>query len=406
MPLSDTQIRNAKPRPKLYKIADGGWLFLAIAPTASKIWRMGYRVAGIERELTLGRYPQLSLKDARTKRDEVKGQLQAGIDPGRARQQAKDAETKLAGDTFEALAIEYQDKLRREGQAPVTLEKLAWILSIVMPGLGKRPISQLTAAEVLAVLKPIEASGKLETAKRARSTIGAVFRFAIATARCENDPTPALRGALISPKVTHLAAILEPAALGRFLRAVEAYQGQPTTIATLKLMPLVFVRPSELRLAEWAEFDLGRALWTIPASRTKMRREHVVPLAHQVVELLKGLQAITGNGRLLFPGLRSVERAISENTINVALWARGFAQDEVCGHGFRATASNMLNKSGKFSVDSIERALAHQDANAVRRAYARAEHIAERVTMIQFWADFLDKLCTSGEVVNPPLWHG
>ena len=403
MALSDVQIRKAKPRAKPYKLSDGGWLYLVVAPSGSKLWRMAYRFAGRERLLSLGAYPQLSLKDTRTKRDEAKALLAAGIDPGQARRQEKIANATTTAATFQALADEYLDRLKREGKAPATLAKVTWLLSIVLPKLGARPIVQITAAEVLGVLKPIEARGNLETVKRARSTIGAIFRYAIATARCDSDPTTALKGALMAPRVTHRAAILDPVALGGFLRAVDAYKGQPSTMAALQLLPLVFTRPSELRMAAWAEFDLDRALWAVPASRTKMRREHVVPLARQTLAVLKRLQTITGNGRLLFPGLRSVERPISENTVNVAMRAMGYGQDDVCGHGFRATASTLLNESGKFSVDAIERALAHQDINAVRRAYARGEHMKERVDMMQWWADNLDKLRSGGEVIELPM---
>ncbi|MGO9945164.1 MAG: tyrosine-type recombinase/integrase [Rhodoblastus sp.] len=298
------------------------------------------------------------------------------------------------------MSSDYQDKLKREGKAPATLDKLEWLLSLVLPKMGARPIGEITAAEVLSILKPVEKRGNLETAKRLRGTIGQVFRYAIATARAETDPTVALRGALVAPKAKHRAAITDPVKLGAFLRAVDAFDGQPETIAALKLLPLVFTRPGELRLAEWSEFDLEKAIWTIPAVRTKMRREHQVPLPRQALALLTNLKEVTGGGRLAFPGIRSVERPISENTLNASMRRMGFKQDEVSAHGFRATASTLLNESGKFSADAIERALAHQDPDPVRRAYARGAFWTERIEMAQWWADHLDMLKSGGQIIN------
>jgi len=286
--------------------------------------------------------------------------------------------------TFEKVATDYQDKLKREGRAAATLTKTEWLLSLVMPKLGARPIGQITAAEILSVLKPVETRGNLETAKRLRATVGAIFRYAIATARAESDPTAALKGALVAPKTKHRAAITDPVALGAFLRNVDAFDGQPETVAALKLLPLVFSRPGELRLAEWSEFDLEKRVWTIPATRTKMRREHQAPLPRQALAVLAGLKEITGDGRLVFPGIRSIERPISENTLNASMRRMGFKQDEVSAHGFRATASTLLNESGKFSADAIERALAHQDPDPVRRAYARGAFWKERVEMAEW----------------------
>ncbi|MCZ8261152.1 MAG: site-specific integrase, partial [Beijerinckiaceae bacterium] len=270
------------------------------------------------------------------------------------------------------------------------------LLEQAFPFIGERPIAEIKAPEVLAVLKHLERKGTLETAKRVRGTIGAVIRYAIATARAENDPTTALAGAIIAPKVKHRAAILDPAALGAFLRAVEKFEGQFTTKAALRLLPLVFSRPGELRMAEWREFDLTNALWVIPAARAKMRRDHEVPLAPQAVAILSELHALTGRGRLVFPGLRTVERPISENTLNASMRRMGYTNQDVTAHGFRATASTLLNQSGKFSPDAIERALAHQDPDAVRRAYNRGAYWNERVEMAQWWADYLDGLKQAG----------
>jgi integrase len=400
MALTNIEIQNAKGRAKPYKLADGGWLYLVVNPSGSKLWRMAYRFSGKEKILSLGAYPQVSLKDAREKRDQAKAALAAGIDPNEQKRLEKLSRNEATATTFEIVAADYREKLRREGRAANTLDKIEWQLSLVMAKLGARPIAQISAAEVLAALKPIEARGKLETVNRLRGTIGAVFRHAMASARAENDPTPALKGALVSPKARHRAAITDPGELGAFLRALDGYDGQPTTFAALRLLPLVFTRPGELRLAEWSEFDLDKAVWTIPATRTKMRREHQVPLCRQALAILDDLKTLTGTRRLVFPGLRSADRPISENTLNAALRRLGYAQDKVTAHGFRATASTLLNESGRFSPDSIERALAHQDPDPVRRAYARGAFWKERVEMAEWWADYLDTLKAGGQVIN------
>ncbi len=400
MALTNIEIQNAKPQGKPYKLADGGWLYLVVNPTGSKLWRLAYRFNGKEKLLSLGAYPTVSLKDAREKRDEAKAALAVGDDPGEQKRLAKLTRATLTATTFKLIAAEYRDKMEREGRSLATLNKLDWLLALVLPKLGERPISEIGAPEILASIKPVEARGNLESARRLRSTIGAVFRYAIATARAENDPTTALKGALVAPKAKHRAALTDPAALGAFLRALDGFDGQPETSAALRLLPLVFTRPGELRLAEWVEFDLTKAIWTIPASRTKMRREHQAPLPRQALAILTELKELTGAGRLVFPGLRSKERPISENTLNASMRRMGFAQDQVTAHGFRATASTLLNESGKFSPDAIERALAHQDPDPVRRAYARGAYWAERVEMAQWWADYLDVLKAGGQVVD------
>ena len=375
-------------------------MHLSVTPTGSKLWRLAYRFEGKEKLLALGAYPDVALKDARARRDEAKALLASGVDPGAKRKLDKLVREIANATTFGAVCEEYQDKLTRDGRAAATLQKNEWLYSLVLPKLRNRPIVEITAAEILTLLKPVEMRGNLETAKRLRMKIGEVFRYAIATARAEIDPTAALKGALSSPKVKHRAAITDPQALGAFLRAVEAFDGQPETVAALKLLPLVFTRPGALRLAEWCEFDLDKAIWTIPAVRTKMRREHQVPLPRQALAILKSLNELTGSGRLVFPGIRSRDRPISENTLNASMRRMGYKQEEVSAHGFRATASTLLNESGKFSADAIERALAHQDPDPVRRAYARGAFWAERVEMAQWWADHLDGLSVGGQVVE------
>jgi integrase len=407
MPLSDVAVRSAKPTESVQKLSDGGGLQLWITPNGSKLWRLAYRFAGKQRKLAIGTYPVVGLSEARAKREEAKRHLADGRDPSSLKKLEKDQRADAAGHTFGLIAGELRQKKRLEGISENTLGKIEWMHGIASPDIGQRPIADITAPEVLRVLKKVEARGRIETANRLRSVIGEVFRFAIATGRATNDPTQALRGALVAPSVRHRAAITDPAALGGLLRAINAFQGQPTTNAALKLMAYLFPRPGELRLAEWQEFDLAKAVWTIPAARMKMRREHRIPLPRQALEILQDLHAITGTGLLVFPGYgmsggtgRKLEqRPLSESTMNVALRRMDYAQDEMTAHGFRAAASTLLNESGKFSADAIERALAHQDPDAVRRAYARGEHWEERERMMTWWADYLDALRDGAKVI-------
>ncbi|MCZ8184215.1 MAG: tyrosine-type recombinase/integrase [Beijerinckiaceae bacterium] len=400
MPLTDTAIRNAKPGGKIIKLSDGGGLQLWVMPNGSKLWNLAYRdLQRKQRKLSFGIYPGVGLADARKKRDEAKKLLASGVDPGQQKRLDKLTKAIITATTFRAVAEEHLDKQKREGRSESTITKNRYLLEQAFPAIGERPVADIKAAEILAILKHLERKGTLETAKRVRATIGAVIRYAIATARAENDPTTALAGAIIAPKVKNRAAILDPVALGAFLRAVELFDGQLTTKAALRLLPLVFTRPGELRMAEWREFDLANARWVIPASRTKMRREHEMPLAHQAVAVLTELHALSGRGRLVFPGLRTVERPISENTLNASMRRMGYSNEDVTAHGFRATASTLLNQSGKFSPDAIERALAHQDPDPVRRVYNRSAYWKERVEMAQWWADYLDTLRKGGEVI-------
>jgi integrase len=290
-------------------------------------------------------------------------------------------------------------KLEREGRAHVTITKKRWLLDFAIPAFGDRPVAQITARDLLTLLREIERSGLFETAKRLRSTCGMVFRYAIATGRAERDPSADLRGALTSHQVVHRATIVEPDGIGALLRAIDGFEGQPTTRAALQLAPLVFVRPGELRHAEWKEFDMDAALWSIPAEKMKMRRPHRVPLARQSLAILRKLQEITGTGRWLFPSVRTIARPISENTLNAALRRLGYESEAMSTHGFRAMAATRLNEMGSWNPDAIERQLAHQVANAVRRAYTHsAEYWSERVAMMHAWADYLDDLRKRGVV--------
>lgn len=403
MPLTDTAIRNAKPGEKIIKLSDGGGLQLWVMPNGSKLWNLAYRdLLRKQRKLSFGIYPGVGLADARKKRDEAKALLASGIDPGQQKRLDKLTKAISTATTFRAVAEEYLDKQKREGRSETTITKNRYLLEQAFPAIGDRPVAEIKAAEILAILKGLEKRGILHAAKRVRGIIGAVFRYAIVNQKAESDPSAHLKGAIIAPKVKNRAAILDPVALGAFLRAVDLFDGQLTTKAALRLLPLVFTRPGELRMAEWREFDLANALWVIPAARTKMRRDHEVPLARQAVAILTELHALTGRGRLVFPGLRTVERPISENTLNASMRRMGYSNEDVTAHGFRATASTLLNQSGKFSPDAIERALAHQDPDAVRRAYNRGAYWQERVDMAQWWADHLDMLRKGGEVVAFP----
>jgi integrase len=396
--LNDTRVRTTKPCKQPIKLSDSGGLYLLIQPHGSKLWRLAYRFGGKQKTLAFGVYPTITLKHAREKRDEAKQHLADNIDPSTQRRLEKLAAA--TGNTFRAVAEEVLVKLEKEGRADVTLTKKRWLLDFAYPVIGERPVAEITAPEVLSVLRKVEARGRYETARRLRSTCGIVFRYAIATGRAERDPTVDLRGALTAPKVTHRAAIVDPAGIGALLRAIEDYDGLPLTKVALKLAPLVFVRPGELRKAEWAEFDLEHAEWRIPAAKMKMRRLHRVPLSKQTLAIIRDLQALSRGGRWLFPSVRSTSRPMSENTLNAALRRLGYSKDQMTAHGFKGMASTRLNEMGRWNPDAIERQLAHQESNDVRRAYMHAaEYWPERVKMMQTWADYLDELRESGKVV-------
>jgi len=392
MALTDTAIRQAKHGAKPIKLADERGLYLQLRPSGGKLWRMKYRFDGKEKQLSLGIYPDVSLKEARRRRDEARGKLADGVDPSAERRAVNDSKREAARNTFRTVAEDYLDKIEREGRAAVTIGKSRWLYALMDGDLGSRPIAEIRPAELLATLQKVEAKGNLETARRMRSLAGRIFRYGVATSRADSDPTALLKGALATPKVKHHSAILEPSAVGGLLRAIDGFQGQPLTCLALKLTPHVFVRPGELRRAEWSEFDLGNAIWTIPADKMKMRDPHVVPLSTQAIELLRSAEALSKDQRYVFSSLYPGNRPMSENTINAALRRLGYSGGEMTAHGFRAMASTLLNESGKWSADAIERALAHKDGNAVRGVYHRGKHWAERVQMAQWWSDYLDDL--------------
>ena len=402
MALSDAAIRAAKAGETQYKLFDDGGLFLIVRPSGGKLWRLKYRHLGKEQQLTIGRYPDVGLKDARDRRDQARKVIAAGGNPAFEKKRAAIAASISAANTFKAVAEEFIDKRKREGVKDITEAKARWLLAILEKDLGERPIADIEPYELLAVLKHVELSGRNETAKRLLAFSGRVFRYAVATTRAQRNIAADLQGALVSPKVKHHAAIIDPKGVGELLRAIDGFEGQPTTQWALKVAPHLFVRPGELRMAEWSEIDLEGAVWRIPGSRMKMSREHVVPLSAQAVAILKAAQQLTGGGRYVFPSVRTPLRPMSENTLNAALRRLGYTTDEMTSHGFRSTASTLLNESGKWSVDAIERALAHGDSDNVRAAYHRGAHWDERVKMAQWWSDYLDQLREGGKVLGFP----
>ena len=387
MALNDRQINNLKASAKPYKLSDGGGLYIQVTPSGSKLWRMAYRHNGAQKLLSFGAYPATGLAVARQKRDAAKKLIAAGTDPALEAKREKAAREAAGNDTFAAVAAEFISKNEREGKANATLSKKRWLIDLALPDLGRRPIAGITAPDILVPLKKVEAQGNYETAKRLRAVIGQVFRYAISKAATTTDPTYGLKGALVSPSVTHRAALTHWGAFEALLRAIWQYEGTFETQTALKLMALLYPRPGELRQAEWAEFDLDAGIWTIPESRTKMRRVHRKPLPALVIDLLRDLKRRTGNRRLAFPSTQYAERAMSENTLNAALRRLGFSQSEMTSHGFRASASSFLNESGLWNADAIEAELGHAGTDEVRRAYHRALYWEERQKMAAWWAE-------------------
>ena len=395
MMLTNTVIRAAKPKEKPYKLTDGRGLYLLVNTSGSRWWRFKYYFQGREKLLSLGVYPDISLKDARERCDDARKSVAKQIDPSAQRK----AERASDANSFRAVAAEWLEMKSKE-IVPKTLQKTRWLLDdLVLPQIGEKPIAKIVASELLTMLKRIEARGKHETCQRAKQLCGQVFRYAIITDRAERDPTQDLRGALVTPKTKHHAAITEPARIGQLLRAMNDYQGHVPTQFALKLAPLFFVRPGELRAAEWTELNLANAEWRIPAHRMKMREEHVVPLARQAIDLLTELQAWTGKGTYLFPSPISNKRPLSENSITAALRRMGYSGQEMTWHGFRSMASTRLNEAG-WHPDLIELQLAHMERNDIRDAYNRATRLPERRKMMQAWADYLESLTVGAEVIS------
>jgi integrase len=398
MPMTDTKARNAKPKDKQFKLFDTDGLFLLVSPAGGKWWRFKYRFGGKEKLVSLGTYPEVSLSQARERRDAARKQVADGIDPSQARKALKAAKTQDAK-TFEVVAREWHTKFTPSwtpGHAAMIIRRLELN---VFPWIGARPIIDIKAPELLMTLRRIESRGALETAHRVKIICGQVFRYAVATGRAERDPSADLRGALPPVKPKHLAAITDPEKVAGLLRAIDDYAGSFVTKCALKLAPLLFVRPGELRQMEWSEIDLDAAEWNIPAEKMKNRQRHLVPLARQSIEILRELYPLTGTGRYVFPSARTTRRPMSNNAVLAALRRMGFEKDEMSGHGFRAMARTILDEVLRIRPDFIEHQLAHAVRDPLGRAYNRTTHLEERRKMMQTWADYLDGLKAGAKVI-------
>lgn len=399
MPLTDVKIRTTKPSGKQIKLFDMDGLYMLLTPQGGKYWRFKYRFDGKERLLALGTYPEISLADARERRDQARKQVAHGIDPGAVRKAQKKVETEEK-ETFEVIAQEWHTKFTHswsESHAALIIQALK---KDVFPWMGNRPIKEIDPPELLAILRRVEARGTLYTAHRLRVICGQVFRYAIQTGRSTRDPASDLRGALPPIKEKHHAAITEPKEVAPLLRAIDGYQGHFVGKCALKLAALFFVRPGELRHAEWSEIDIDEHLWCIPANKMKMKQTHIVPLSKQAIDILKELKEVTGESKYLFPSERSFARPMSENTINAALRYLGYDKDTMTGHGFRAMARTILDEVLHIRPDYIEHQLAHAVRDPNGRAYNRTAHLEERRKMMQKWADYLDGL-KEGAMVIP-----
>lgn len=399
VPLSDVQVRNAKSKEKDYKLSDGQGIYLLIASTGGKLWRLDYTFAGKRKTLALGNYPSVTLADARQRRDDAKKLLANGVDPGAIKKAQKAATVAETENSFEVVAREWHSKFSGSWSACHSETTMGRLQLDVFPVMGACPVAEIKAPELLAMLRRIESRGALETAHRVRTICGQIFRYAVATGRAERDPAADLKGALPPYKKSHLAAITDPKDVAPLLRAIDGYQGSFVVKSALQLAPLVFVRPGELRQAEWTEIDLDAEEWNIPAERMKMKQPHLVPLAERAVEILRELQALTGASRYVFPSGRSFARPMSNNAINAALRRMGFDKDEMTGHGFRAMARTILDEVLQVRPDFIEHQLAHAVKDPNGRAYNRTAHLAERRKMMQLWADYLDGLKSGAKVI-------
>lgn len=400
MTLTTAEIRAFKPSEKPYRQFDGNGLYLEVRPNGSKLWRWKYRHMGKEGRLALGVYPEISLAEARRKCDEARTVLRNGDDPAIERKKAKRVAKLEAANSFDSLAAEVLAKMERDGKAESTISKQRWFLTHLSPAIGTRPVTEIEPAELLEPLKKLERKGHHETAIRTRAFASRVFSYAIASGRAKANPAQLLHRALTTPKVKHYAAILDPVRFAELLRAIDVYGGQPTTCIALKLAPHLFVRPGELRAAEWSEFDLDAKIWNVSGGRTKQRRLHSVPLSSQTLALLNELADLTGGRHFLFPSMQTLHKPMSENTINQAFRRMGFSAAELTNHGLRSTASTFLNETGLWNPDAVERALAHGESSAVRAAYNRGNYWQERIKMAHWWSDHLDNLKVGGEILH------
>ena len=397
MPLTDTATRNAKPAVKAFKMFDAGGLFLIVTPAGGKWWRLRYRMDGKEKTLSLGVYPDVSLKDARARRDAARKLLADGVDPSEQRKDDKAERLLQATNSFEAVTREWCEK-KSSSWVPAYAERLLRRFERdIFPSIGKKPIAEIKPPLLLATIRKIEARGAIETAHRAMQDCGQVFRYAIATGRAERDIAADLRGSLEPVQVTHYAAVTDPLKVAELLRTLDGYQGSMVVKSALRLAPLLFVRPGELRTAQWADIDLDGGEWRYFITKTKT--EHLVPLCRQAVEVLRELYELTGQGRYVFPGHRSVSVPMSNNAVLAAMRRMGITGDEMTGHGFRAMARTILDEELVVRPDFIEHQLAHAVRDANGRAYNRTSHLPARKEMMQAWADYLDKLKAGADVV-------
>jgi integrase len=385
--LTDVAIKGLKAREKPYKKADERGLFLYVTPSGSRLWRLKYRVEGKEKLLSLGAYPEVTLKEARERRDDARKLLRNDVDPAAKRR----AEKSAVGDSFEAVAREWFEKFSPKWAVGHSGKIIRRLELYIFPWIGERPVGKIEAPEVLTCIRRVEAKGNLETAHRSLQVCGRIFRYAVATGRASGDPSRDLRGAIPPATEEHLASITDPKEFGELLRTIESYRGSIVVRAALRLAPLVFVRPGELRAAEWGEINFETNEWRIRPERMKMRVQHIVPLSRQAVEILRELRPLTGAGRFVFPSARSAKRPLSDNALLAALRRMGFAQGSVTVHGFRSTASTILNEQG-WNRDAIERQLAHGERDAVRAAYNNAQYLVDQRSMMQAWGDYLDLL--------------
>jgi integrase len=400
--LTDIQVRKAKPKDKDYKLTDGEGLYLLIAATGGKRWRYKYRFDGKEKLLALGTYPDVTLQEARTKLREARSMIAKGYDPGAERRALKEAMAKQIRDdenSFEKIACEWHDKFSGQWSpvhASTTMDRLK---RDVFPWLGDKPVSEIKPPDLLAILRRVESRGALETAHRIRTICGQVLRYAVATGRADRDSAADLRGALPPVREKHHAALIDPKEVAELLRAIDGFKGAFVTKCAMKLAPMLFVRPGELRQMEWEEVDLENAQWNLPAEKMKMKQPHIVPLANQALDILEDLKALTRSGRYVFPCHRSPHRPMSNNAINASLRRMGYTSDEMTGHGFRAMARTILDEVLQVRPDFIEHQLAHAVRDPNGRAYNRTAHLAERRKMMQLWADYLDGLKAGAKVI-------
>lgn len=391
MSLTDIALKNLKPSDKPFKKADGGGLYLLVKPKGAKLWRLDYRYLGARKTLAIGQYPTVSLVSARAAREAAKSLLAKDIDPGAHKKETRAEAAAAARNTFGVIADEYLEKMKADGRAESTIDKNTWMLKVLAKPLEDRPVANIKPRDVLELLRKIEQSGRNDSALTTRSAIGRVFRYAMNCDLVEGDPTASLHGALQRHVAVSHPAIVKESEIGALVRAVYGYTGWPSLVAAMKIQAMCFARPGETRRMEWTEIDLNTGTWSIPAEKTKLRRPLDVPLSRQAIEVIATMKPISGEERYVFKPMMHGKTVLSENSMNSALRRMGYTSEQHTAHGFRSTASTILNESKLFRERVIEFQLAHQDPNEVRRIYNRAEYWEERVEMMQWWADYLDK---------------